>query len=748
MESSRRLAAIMFTDIVGYTALMGENEEAALNLLAKNRTIHKSIIAQYQGEWLKEMGDGTLASFNTSTDAVICGAAIQSEAKKDGITLRIGIHIGEVVFEDHDVFGDGVNISSRIESIAPPDGIWVSESVHKNVHNKKGIETTFVKVAHLKNVIEPVNIYEAKVEGIEALPFPAKPGAYGKTHLRKILAVIAGLLAILALGYFGGSYFTSSAKSKEQIFEKSIAVLPFKSLSEDPEKQYLADGVMDVILLHLSKIEDLRVVTRTSVEKYRDPTQTIPEIARELQVNYILEGSFQKYGDQARLIVQLSNAEEKEDHIWASEYNNDWSDIFSVQSEVALTIAAELYAAITPQTKEIIETIPTKDITAYDYYLQGKEYFNNFLISEQESDLVNAEILYNAALELDPDFGLTYAGLARIHWERNQYNFYKEETSVDTVLQLCNKAIALDANAADAYWIRGSFYDHFLFEIEKAEKDLKKAIEINPSHLDAKRDLAFLVAFHKRDYASAFKLLREAENIDKSPGQLSQTYSRNKWIYQSIGYWVKFIEYHNKQKEVNPLVTDSDLIWTNWDQGKFREAQDIAKSQLDTNSILYALVMGWTHLYLKEYNQAVTYFEIWETFVKEHPDHWSAQDNWFNYGMALTGIGNEKIGIQMMKDQLKKNDEMMKNFQRMDQILYNSAAICAFLGEKERAYDYLRRFDGSLIRWDSLIYRVQFDPMFDNLREDEEFKSIINEVQGEHKRIREELARVEARGEL
>ena len=185
---------------------------------------------------------------------------------------------------------------------------------------------------------------------------------------------------------------------------------------------------------------------------------------------------------------------------------------------------------------------------------------NNFLFNGQETDLDNAETLYNAALGLDPDFGLTYAGLAQIHWGRNEYNFYKKETSVDTVLQLCNKAIALDPNAADAYWVRGSFYDHVLFEIEKAEKDLNKALEINPNHLDAKRDLAWLVALHNRDFASAFKLLREAENIDKSPGQLSQTYSIKKWLYAGIGYWRKFTEYHNKQKKVNPLVTDYDII--------------------------------------------------------------------------------------------------------------------------------------------------------------------------------------------
>jgi len=748
MTQSRQLAAIMFTDIVGYTAFMGNDEQKAMELLKVNRKIQKPLIQEYHGKWHKEMGDGTLISFPTASEAVYCAIKIQKRLKDNNdLNLRIGIHVGEIILEDGDVFGDGVNIASRLESLAPKGGIWVSESVHNNVHNKRGIETTFVKEAHLKNVRESVNIYEVKVEGIGAVPIPANPGASGKTNLRKVLPVLAGLLAILGLGYFGGSFFTSSLKSEEQIFEKSIAVLPFKNDSPNDENVYFCNGIMEGILDNLSKIPDLSVVSRTSVEQYRKNAPSTVEIAKQLGVNYILEGSVFRVGNKSKITAQLIYAPEDR-HVWSNQFDRDLEDVFLVMSDVTKTIAKELKATISPELLERIESGPTKDITAYDYYLQGKEYFNNFFISGQKADLDNAETLYNAALELDPDFGLTYAGLALIHWERNQYNFYKEETSVDTVLQLCNKAIALDVNAADAYWVRGSFYDHILFEIEKAEKDLKKAIEVNPNHLDAKRDLAYLVALHKRDFASAFKLLREAENIDKSPGQLSQTYSNIKWLYANIGYWDKFIEYHNKQKEVNPLITDSDLIWTNISQGKFREAQDIAKSQLDTDSLIFALVMGWTHLYLKEYNQAVTYFERWEILLKEHPGHPSKSDTWFSYGMALTGIGNEKEGIQMMKDQLKKNDEMMKNFQRMDQILYNSAAICAFLDEKELAYDYLQRIDGSLIRWDANIYRVQFDPMFDNLREDKEFKSIINEVQGEHKRIREELVRAETREEL
>jgi len=551
-----------------------------------------------------------------------------------------------------------------------------------------------------------------------------------------------GILLLIIVGQFIYNKYWNQVSINTANMEKTIAVLPFHNDSPNQENVYFCNGIMEGILDHLSKIPDLSVVSRTSVEQYRKNPPSTAEIAKQLGVNYILEGSVFRVGNNSKITAQLIYAPEDR-HVWSDQYERDLDDVFSVMSDVTKTIAKELKATISPELLERIESRPTKNITAYDYYLQGKEYFNNFRLSGQEADLDNAETLYNAALELDPNFGLTYAGLARIHWERNQYNFYKEETSVDTVLQLCNKAIALDTNAADAYWVRGAFYDHFLFEIEKAEKDLKKAIEINPNHLDARRDLAWLVAFHIRDFVSAFKLLREAENIDKSPGQFSETYLVNKWLYASIGYWEKSIEYHNKQKEVNPLVKDNDLIWINIFQGKFHEAQDIAKSQLDTNSLDFLPIMGWTYLCLREYNQALIYFERWETLVKEHPDHWSASDIWFRFGMVLVEIGREEEGIQMMKDQLKKYDEVMKNFQRMDVILYNSAAICAYLGEKERAYDYLRKFDGNLIRWDQDIYTAQLDPMFDNLREDEEFKAIINEVQGEHKRIREELSRAE-----
>ena len=223
MGSSRRLAAIMFTDIVGYTALMGKDEVRALALLKRNIEIQRPLIESFSGDLLKEMGDGILASFPTVSDAVYCAGAIQNACEaEEHLSLRIGIHQGEVVFEGHDVFGDGVNIASRIEAMAPRGGIWVSESVHGNVLNKKGIETRFVRETQLKNVSEPVRIYEAKVESVEAAPISVKPPGSAKTNPRKVILAVAGVLAILILGYFGNNYFGSSLKLMSRLLRNPL----------------------------------------------------------------------------------------------------------------------------------------------------------------------------------------------------------------------------------------------------------------------------------------------------------------------------------------------------------------------------------------------------------------------------------------------------------------------------------------------------------------------------------------------
>ena len=469
MTSSRQLAAIMFTDIVGYTRLMEENEQKAMQVLRKNRKIHQSIIKKYHGNWLKEMGDGTLASFKTTSDAVFCAGALIKACEEEDIKLRIGIHQGEVIEENGDIFGDGVNIASRLEPLADPGQILVSGPIHRNIKNKQGISSSFLKEAELKNVDEPVKIYQLSVD-LTKVDFEEDKRIVWIN--KKSALLVVGIALVFLIGYGLSDYLQINNSESLPEIEKSIAVLPFKSLSDDPEKQYLADGVMDAILLHLSRIKDLRVISRTTTEKYRDQTKTMSEIASELNVNYILEGSFQKYGDKAKLTVQLIKPG-REGQMWANEYDRNWKDIFTVQSEVAKTIARELQAVITPKERQLIEKIPTANLEAYEHYLQGNEY-------QQKYNKIDTAILfYKEAILLDPTFAQAYLKLGESYHRKTYWSEYFEETFADSLIIYADKALAINPYLAEGYGLRGYFY-YLKSDFDKSIEQYEKAIELNP----------------------------------------------------------------------------------------------------------------------------------------------------------------------------------------------------------------------------------------------------------------------------
>ena len=247
MHSSRQLAAIMFTDIVGYTALMGSNEQKAFELLNKNRQIQRPVIEEFNGKFIKELGDGILASYNTVTDAVYAAIKIQEKcnAVKD-FQLRIGIHLGEVIFENDDVFGDGVNIASRIQSAARPGSIYLSESVYNNISNKHDINARFVKQETLKNVKDPVRIYEIITRQVAETPEP------------------------------------ELKEKPKQAPQKSIAVLPLLNMSNDPEQDYFCDGITEEIINALAQLNNLRVIARTSVFSFKSKNLDVKEIGKTL----------------------------------------------------------------------------------------------------------------------------------------------------------------------------------------------------------------------------------------------------------------------------------------------------------------------------------------------------------------------------------------------------------------------------------------------------------------------------------
>ncbi len=439
MSQSRQLAAIMFTDIVGYTSLMGNNEEKAFRILKKNREIQKPIIEQFNGRWIKELGDGVMASFNTVSDSVNAAIRIQKEsnAVRD-LQLRIGIHLGEVVFENEDVFGDGVNIASRIQAISNPGSIYVSEAIHNNVSNKQGIETRFVKQEILKNVKAPIRIYEV---------------------------ITAHTIN------------SSSISIKEQSLEssgKSIAVLPFVNMSNDPDQDYFCDGISEEIIDSLAQLNNLRVIARTSVFSFKGKFLDVREIGRTLNVMTLLEGSVRKSGNQLRITTKLVRVADGS-NLWTNRYDRKLEDIFSIQEDIATNVATELKGFLTSDEKEVIK--PRKTVVeAYDYYLKGRQYFH-------ELALVESKNMFEKAVEIDSSYAPAFAGLSNVHAVMYEW-FGGNDNELLIAETHSAKALYLSPNMSESH----SAYGYVLYlrrKYDQAEKEFIKAIQLNPNLFDA-----------------------------------------------------------------------------------------------------------------------------------------------------------------------------------------------------------------------------------------------------------------------
>ena len=439
MSQSRQLAAIMFTDIVGYTALMGNDEEKAFRILNKNRELQKPIIEQFNGRWIKELGDGVLASFNSVSDSVNAAIRIQKESHTvPNLQLTIGLHLGEVVFENEDVFGDGVNIASRIQASAVSGSIYISEAIHNNISNKKEFETKFVKQEKLKNVVSPMRIYEVVTAH--------------KTHSLKI----------------------SIKESVQESSGKSIAVLPFINMSNDPNQDYFCDGISEEIIDTLAQLNNLRVIARTSAFAFKEKNIDVREIGKTLDVMTLLEGSVRKSGNQLRITTKLVSVSDGS-HLWSNRYDRELKDIFSIQEDIATNVATELKGFLTSNEKEVIRPQKT-DAEAYEYFLKGRHFFH-------ELSLEKSKIMFERAIEIDPLYAPAYAGLSSVHAQLYEW-FGGTNTDLVIAENHSVKALSLSPNMAESHSTYG-FVLSLRKKYNEAEKEFIEAIRLNPNSYEA-----------------------------------------------------------------------------------------------------------------------------------------------------------------------------------------------------------------------------------------------------------------------
>src|SRR5881398_520806 len=441
----RRLTAILAADVVGYSRLMGADEAGTLAALKAVRTeLIDGKIAQHQGRIVKLTGDGILAEFPSVVNALACASEVQRGVRERNtdvpqnrrIEFRVGVNVGDVIVEGDDIYGDGVNVASRLESVADPGGITVSQAVRDHVGNRLDLAFEDRGEEKLKNVDKPVRVYDVVLDDVD-------------------LARITPM----------------------KNDRPSIAVLPFNNMSGDPEQEYFSDGITEDIITDLSKVSGLSVIARHSSFSYKGKPLKVQQIGRELGVDFMLEGSVRKAGARVRVTGQLVNCK-KGSHVWAERFDRDLTDIFAIQDEITHAIVEQLKVRLLPQEKKSIGQTPTDNVEAYTYYLRGRQ----FMQRHSKSNYQLARRMFAKAVELDPLYARAYAGIADC--DSFLFLHYHLEAGIDSILATSAKALALDNRLAEAHASRGlalslgQQYDEAIAEFEEA-------IALDPNSFEA-----------------------------------------------------------------------------------------------------------------------------------------------------------------------------------------------------------------------------------------------------------------------
>lgn len=414
----RRLAAVMAADVVGYSRLMGANEVGTLSALRDHRReLVDTAVEEHSGRIVKQTGDGILAEFSSAASAVKCAVHIQrfmvlrnADIPDDRkIQFRIGINVGDVIFEDDDIFGDGVNIAARIEKLAKPSGIAISGSVRNYIGNDHGFSFENAGEHELKNINRPVSIFHVSLAG--------------------------------------GSAEDIGDRGQSAHAMPSIAVLPFTNMSGDPEQEYFADGITEDIITDLSKISGLFVIGRNSVFVYKGRAVKLQEAAQELGVRYILEGSVRKSGQRVRITGQLIDGASG-GHLWGERYDRDLTNIFELQDEITKAIVGQLQVKLLTSESKALGQAPTSNVDAYTYYLKGRQLYHMRIKAFVEL----GRRMFTKAVECDPNYARAYAGIADCNSWLNAW--FGLDISTDEILGIAEKAIAIEPDLAEAHAAR------------------------------------------------------------------------------------------------------------------------------------------------------------------------------------------------------------------------------------------------------------------------------------------------------
>jgi adenylate cyclase len=599
----------MFCDMVGYSRLMEESETEALRHLGEFRQIAGKTISEYSGEIIDTIGDGLFAAFGSAVDAVRAAVTLQNELttynRREGgrqpLLVRIAIHLGDLLQEGQHLFGSGVNVASRVQLLAPPGGVYVTGEIHQQVRNQKGLSFRDLGERQLRNIKEPVRIYDLvpSEEVGEAKAAEAPTGV------------------------------------------RSIAVLPFHNMSSDPENEYFSDGMTEEIITRLSKIRELKVASRSTVLRYKGSGIDPREVGRELGVGSVLEGSVRKLGNRIRITAQLINAADGF-HLCSEVYDRNLDDVFKIQDEVSESIAQALRVNLTATEKVQLSAIPTQSIEAYDYYSRGRHHFYQYTRAGHRA----AIDMYLKALELDPNYALAYAGLSVCYMQFISRSWDENATWLRKAEEAALKALGIGQRLPEAHLALGLVYE-MKEEWDKEEGAMRRVLLLHPNHAHAHDSLGD-VYYYRDQLDEAVSEYQAALRLDpfhpRALIQLAATYEKAgqyraaiaqlqrtseilpefdwTWIYlgdlhRSRGSYEEALRAYQRALAMDPANVDAKvgLGLTYAVMRRFEEGEQIANELLESSSkpreenADYLFVVGMVHRAQGDHGKAIASLE-------------------------------------------------------------------------------------------------------------------------------------------
>jgi len=631
----------MFTDMVGFTSLAQRNEALAMELLEEQRSLVRPSLARHGGREVKTIGDAFLVEFASAVEAVRCALEMQSTLKEANaarpeekrILIRIGIHLGDVIHSGLDIAGDAVNVASRIEPLAPPGGICLTGQVRSAVINKVECELDSLGTPSLKNVITPVEVFRVAGYGLGTLP--ARATAAGRDR---------------------------------------IAVLPFVNLSSDPSDEYLVDGMTEEVISAASKVQALKVISRTSVMSYKKSSKSLVEIGNELNVGKLLEGSVRRAGDRLRVTVQLIDAK-TDQNVWTESYDRDLQDFLSIQIDIAKQIAEALKVRIPSSEMGRINRRPTDSTEAYTNYLKGRYCLNKRGLKDIEEAMGHFE----KALEEDEGFALGYVGLGDCHqllagnWQVDiDANHAKSMTMV-------RKALDLDPELAEAHATLGLALRNG-FDFTEAEEEFRKAIEFKPNYVQAHLWYSQLLLAELR-WADASEHIEKAVELDP----IMPTTTVNLGIfYFAMRDYAKALELYRRSTDLDPKFA-SGHFGAGYAYGKLRMFEEARREYMFGADLLQGSF----------------------PLVRKQVEAWIA---W---------LEDDRKSVGRLLPELEANPESAL----MDAM--GIAELCFYLGDSDRGFEWLER---SYAKKEYSLMYIQSDEFLDGVRGDRRYVDLVGRM--------------------